>query len=162
VYWVQQRCIGYKFCTTSMYHGTKYLYHSTNFEIWYRKRNGWPFPMRSRDQNMKAFGRVCVYYCRTYDKAVCGGGRGQWRTCANLNLWWQPPWLASERAQRSRTGYWVKWRTLFERRNLYIVVTRLLICARELLHRDYTVNLQLTSINPVNGIPVVAVLQIRY
>jgi hypothetical protein len=24
----------------------------------------------------KAF-RVCVYYCRTYDKAVCGGGGGQ-------------------------------------------------------------------------------------
>ena len=21
--------------------------------------------------------RVCVYYCRTYDKAVCGGGGGQ-------------------------------------------------------------------------------------
>jgi hypothetical protein len=20
---------------------------------------------------------VCVYYCRTYDKAVCGGGGGQ-------------------------------------------------------------------------------------
>jgi len=44
----------------------------------------------------------------------------------------------------------------------YIVVTRLLICNRELLHRDYAVNLQLASINPVNGIAVVAALQIRY
>ena len=55
-----------------------------------------------------------------------------------------------------------RWRPLFEGEMYYKVVTRLLICDRELLHRDYAVNLQLASINPVNGIAIIAALQIRY
>jgi hypothetical protein len=42
--------------------------------------------------------------------------------------------------------------------NGYIFVT----IDRELLHRDYAMKLQLASINPVNGIAIVAALQIRY
>jgi hypothetical protein len=49
-------------------------------------------------------------------------------------------------------------RPLFEGEMYYKVVTRLLICDRELLHRDYAVNLQLASINPVNGIAIIAIL----
>ena len=29
-------------------------------------------------------GSVCVYYCRTYYKAVRGGGGGEWRTCVDM------------------------------------------------------------------------------
>ena len=46
------------------------------------------------------------------------------------------------------------------KRNVYKVVTRLLIWDRTgpfVLDRDYTVNLQLASINPVNGIAVIAI-----
>jgi hypothetical protein len=40
------------------------------------------YPRRSLSAAALGFGHtgplycVCVYYCRTYDKAVCGGGRG--------------------------------------------------------------------------------------
>jgi hypothetical protein len=33
---------------------------------------------------------VCVYYCRTYHKAVCGGGRGTVKDMCYEELQWQP------------------------------------------------------------------------
>jgi hypothetical protein len=36
---------------------------------------------------------VCVYYCRTYYKAVRGGGGGEWRTCAMRDDEPRPVWM---------------------------------------------------------------------
>ena len=37
---------------------------------------------------------VCVYYFRTYYKAVRGGGRGEWRTCAMRDDEPRPVWMS--------------------------------------------------------------------
>jgi hypothetical protein len=38
---------------------------------------------------------VCVfYYCRTYYKAVCVGGGGEWRTCAMRDDEPRPVWMS--------------------------------------------------------------------
>jgi len=37
---------------------------------------------------------VCVYYCRTYYKAVRGGGGGEWRTCAMRDDEPRPVWMS--------------------------------------------------------------------
>jgi hypothetical protein len=42
-----------------------------------------------------AFRGVCVYYCRTYYKAVRGGGGGEWRTCAMRDDEPRPVWKGS-------------------------------------------------------------------
>ncbi len=41
-----------------------------------------------------AFVCVCVYYCRTYYKAVRGGGGGEWRTCAVRDDEPRPVWMS--------------------------------------------------------------------
>ena len=44
----------------------------------------------------KLAGCVCVYYCRTYYKAVRGGGRtqgGEWTTCAMIDDEPRPLWV---------------------------------------------------------------------
>ena len=38
--------------------------------------------------------RVCVYYCRTYDKVVRGGGGGEWTTCAMIDDEPRPVWTS--------------------------------------------------------------------
>ena len=58
-------CIGYKFCTTS--YGITIVQF---FEIWYQKRNGWPFPMRY--QNMKFFGPSFILWS---GPTVCENGK---------------------------------------------------------------------------------------
>ena len=45
---------------------------------------------------------VCVYYCRTYYKAVRGGGGGEWRTCVCVFI---PKWGPQGRAQ-DRPSAW--------------------------------------------------------
>jgi len=37
---------------------------------------------------------VCVYYCRTYDKVVHGGGGGEWRTCVMRDDEPRPVWMS--------------------------------------------------------------------
>ena len=36
---------------------------------------------------------MCVYYCRTYYKAVRVGGEGEWRTCAMRDDEPRPVWI---------------------------------------------------------------------
>ena len=44
---------------------------------------GWSFPrLTARASRAQVHPRVCVYYCRTYYKAVRVEGGGKWRTCA--------------------------------------------------------------------------------
>jgi len=40
------------------------------------------------------FRGVCVYYCRTYYKAVRGGGGGEWTTCAMIDDEPRPVWMS--------------------------------------------------------------------
>ncbi len=47
----------------------------------YEPRPVWT-SLRGEMEDMSVRVCVCVYYCRTYYKAVCGGGGGQLRTCA--------------------------------------------------------------------------------
>ena len=37
---------------------------------------------------------VCVYYCRTYYKAVRRGGGGEWTTCAMIDDEPRPVWMS--------------------------------------------------------------------
>jgi len=37
---------------------------------------------------------MCVYYCRTYYKAVRVGGGGEWRTCAMRDDEPRPVWMS--------------------------------------------------------------------
>ena len=43
---------------------------------------------------LEAFCKVCVYYCRTYYKAVRGGGGGEWTTCAMIDDEPRPVWMS--------------------------------------------------------------------
>jgi hypothetical protein len=45
-------------------------------------------------KNRRTIRRVCVYYCRTYYKAVRGGGGGECRTCAMRDDEPRPVWMS--------------------------------------------------------------------
>ena len=47
---------------------------------------------------------VCVYYYRTYDKAVRGGGGGEWRTCAMRDDEPRPVWMSPLITHRVRAA----------------------------------------------------------